>query len=194
MLIVVGGQASKIGKTSVIVAILSRFRQFQWTAVKTTQHLHRPASCEPVAFADDWRLWKQTSASSDSDTARFLAAGAKTALLLEASNAAIPAAAAALQREIAACSHVIIESSRIMEFIDPDLFLMLLSAVRKECKTALEARIRQAHIILLEGDRMKLPGNLQTAMKQKSTFELSIPIREDELWMNAIAANIGTEA
>lgn len=192
-LLVIGGQASKIGKTSVVVAILSRFRQFQWTAVKTTSHLHQPANCELVALADDWRIWKQISASSENDTARFLAAGAKTALLLEAEDEAMPMAAAALQREIATCTHVLIESSRIVDFIRPDLFLVLLSAFGGECKPSVEYRVAQADILLLQGDQTKLAVEMQAAIKHKPTFDFSIPIRENEFWMNALAAKIGAD-
>jgi len=192
-LLVIGGQASKIGKTSVVVAILSRFRRFQWTAVKTTSHLHQPAHCELVALADDWRLWKQISASSDNDTARFLAAGAKTALLLEAQDEAMPTAAAALQREIATCTHVVIESSRIVDFIQPDLFLMVLSA-SGDCKPSVKERVNRADILLLQGARKDLPADLQAAIKHKPTFDFSIPIREDESWINAVAAQIGAES
>ncbi len=190
-LLVIGGQASKVGKTSVVVAILTRFREFQWTAVKTTSHLHQPAHCELVALADDWRIWKQISASSDNDTARFLAAGAKTALLLEAEDEAMPMAAAALQREIATCTHVVIESSRIVDFIQPDLFLMLLSAPGDQCKASVKERVQRADILLLQGARTNLPPDLQAAMKHKPTFDFLIPIREDESWINAVAAKIG---
>lgn len=190
-LIVVGGQASKIGKTSVVTAILRRFSEFPWTAVKTTPHRHRPSRCELVVAADEWRIWKQISASSDSDTGRFLAAGAKTALLLQAENPEMSIATAALQHELAGCSHVIVESSRIVEHIRPDLFLMLLSVDHKDEKPLSDIRIGKADILLLEGDPERLLFHLRSATQEKAIFRLSLPIQENERWMDAIAEKIG---
>jgi hypothetical protein len=191
-LIVIGGQASKIGKTSVAVAIISRFRNFPWIAAKTTPHLHQRPDCDLLESGSDWRLWKQASASGANDTARFLAAGAKTALLLEAEDKAMPMAAAALQRRLDGCSHVIIESNRIVDFVHPDLFLLLLSASQNEfkLKLSLDARIRQADILLLQGERWRLPHDIQAAIDQKVTLEFSVPIRDDEPWLDAIAEQI----
>jgi molybdopterin-guanine dinucleotide biosynthesis protein len=186
-LIVVGGQASKIGKTSVVTAILRRFSEFAWIAVKTTPHQHRPSACELVASGDQWRIWKQISASSDSDTGRFLVAGAKTALLLEAEDTAMQTAAAALQAEFAGGSHVLIESSRIADYIHPDLFLMLLSADCKESKAVPEQRLERADILFIEGDRTKLPWNRETALRKKAVFGFSLPLREDESWFQIVA-------
>jgi hypothetical protein len=101
-------------------------------------------------------------------------------------------AAAALQRELATCTHVVIESSRIVDFIRPDLFLMLLSASGDQCKPHVKGRADRADILLLQGGRTDLPVDLQAAIKHKLTFDFSIPIRESEPWMNAIAAKIGS--
>jgi hypothetical protein len=186
-LIVVGGQASKIGKTSVVTAILRRFSEFAWIAVKTTPHQHRPSACELVAAAEEWRIWKQISVSSDSDTGRFLTAGAKTALLLEAEDAAMPSAVAALQAQLPECTHAIIESTRIAEYLNPDLFLMLLSADCKESKAVPEQRLERADILFIEGDRTKLPWNRETALRKKAVFGFSLPLREDESWFQIVA-------
>lgn len=188
-LIVVGGQASKIGKTSVAAAILSRFRNCAWAAAKTTSHLHQPDNCQLAASANDWRIWKQILPGNDSDTARFLSAGAQIALLLQAGDSSMPMATAALQRELAGHNYVIIESNRIVDYVRPDLFLLLASASREEVKSSYARRVLQADMLLVEGGG-QLPSDLQAAAHDKPTFELRLPIRECDSWMEAVADRI----
>ena len=193
-LIVVGGQASKIGKTSAVVAILSRFRNLPWAAVKIAPHLHQPEKCELTGSGSGWRLWKQTAPDNDSDTARFLSAGAKIALLLQANDPSQPMAAAALQRELEGHSHVVIESGHIVDFIRPDLFLMLVSASREDMKPWFERRVVQADMLLVEGEIERLPIELQQLIRDKPTFELRLPVRKHDPWMEAVAERIGAKS
>jgi len=61
VIVVVGGSARKVGKTTVVCEIVAATKQAQWFAVKISPHAH-----EPSAFGD---------------TERYLAAGAARALL-----------------------------------------------------------------------------------------------------------------
>ncbi len=60
MIVVVGANARKVGKTTLICAIIRAFPEFGWQALKITPHAHRQPS---------------------GDTGRFLAAGACSASL-----------------------------------------------------------------------------------------------------------------
>ncbi|MGE5488282.1 MAG: hypothetical protein ACM3ZB_10745 [bacterium] len=63
-MIAVGGNSRKAGKTSVICALIRALPDAAWTAIKITPHAH--------------------SGSAGGDTARFLAAGARKAMVLSA--------------------------------------------------------------------------------------------------------------
>ncbi len=63
MIVVVGGQSRKCGKTRAVCDIISATRDARWTAVKITSHQHDP--------------------KPRGDTERYLEAGADCALLLE---------------------------------------------------------------------------------------------------------------
>jgi hypothetical protein len=61
-----------VGKTSLVCGLIAALKEFHWTAVKITSHDYgRP---EPI--------WEETKAGQGTDTARYLAAGAKRALLV----------------------------------------------------------------------------------------------------------------
>lgn len=64
MVIAVGGNSRKAGKTSVICALIRALPDAAWTAIKITPHAH--------------------SGATGGDTARFLAAGARKAMVLDA--------------------------------------------------------------------------------------------------------------
>ena len=45
-LVVVGGQARKVGKTSVVAGLISSIGERRWTAIKTSGHIHRHCGCD----------------------------------------------------------------------------------------------------------------------------------------------------
>ena len=80
-IIVVGGQTRNIGKTSVVAGLIHALPELQWTAFKITQFGHgicsangKPCACEtgPHTIA----ISEERDATSGTDSARFLAAGA----------------------------------------------------------------------------------------------------------------------
>ena len=73
-IIVVGGSSRGVGKTALVCGLIASLPEFRWTAVKITGHKH--GKPEPV--------WEETTAGQGSDTARYLAAGARWALLVSA--------------------------------------------------------------------------------------------------------------
>jgi hypothetical protein len=66
VIVVVGGQARKAGKTQAVCDIIAATREARWTAVKISPHEHRP--------------------TGGGDTQRYLDAGAAAALLVAAAD------------------------------------------------------------------------------------------------------------
>lgn len=108
--LVIGGSERGVGKTTLACGLLRALSDLDWVAIKITRHDHGAPA--PV--------WEAT-ADGGGDTARFLAAGARRALLVTTPGADLP-----LTELDAACDGVefaLIESNRILEFLLPDVCL-----------------------------------------------------------------------
>ena len=131
MLVVVGGHSRNIGKTSVVAGLIRKLRDRKWTAVKITQYGHGVCSqqgeacgCElepehPFALSEEYE-------PSRTDSGRFLAAGAERSFWLRAPMGELARATGTLRKILTQADNVIIESNSVLEFVEPDVFLMLL--------------------------------------------------------------------
>ena len=119
-LVVVGGHSRKIGKTSVIEALLRQTAHLDWTALKISAHRHSTYREEPFQLA------VEASPGAHCDTARYLRAGATRALWLRANAFQLPAGVPAALQQLPERGKVLIESNRILDFVSPCLFLIVL--------------------------------------------------------------------
>ncbi|MFB3828060.1 MAG: hypothetical protein ACE15B_14920 [Bryobacteraceae bacterium] len=131
MLVVVGGHSRKIGKTSVAEGIIRRLPARNWTAVKITQSGHgicghdgrrgewRPSPGRPYALSEERE-------PGEGDSARFLRAGARRAFWLRTEAGQLAAALPALRRILADSENALLESNSVMEYLRPDVYLMVL--------------------------------------------------------------------
>ena len=133
MLVVVGGHARNIGKTSVVAGLIRKLPERRWTALKITQygngvcanHVATAAcGCEPAAGAE-FALSEEYQAG-DTDSGRFLAAGAERSFWLRVPAGELPRAAGMVKKILAQGENVIVESNSVVELVAPDVFLMLL--------------------------------------------------------------------
>ena len=145
--IVVGGHSRKVGKTSVAAGIIAAFPRCSWTAVKITSHLHGEL---PESSA--CRIQEETDRAGHSDTSRFLAAGAARALWVRARGSGYGQAVRELLAAIQSDPFVIIESNRILQFIRPDLYLLVLRYGVEEFKDSARETLLQAHAIVAVKD------------------------------------------
>jgi hypothetical protein len=139
--IVVSGSGRNVGKTTLVCGLIAALPEFRWTAVKTTSHAH--GNGEPV--------WEETAAGQGSDTARFLAAGARRALLVAATGEGFPMAEmrAALGRD----AHLIFESNRILDHIEADVCLAVVGGDEADVKPAFAGCLRHADGIVVRAAR-----------------------------------------
>lgn len=131
MLVVVGGHSRNIGKTSVVAGLIRRLRDQKWTALKITQYGHGVCShhgeacgCEtepehPFALSEEYE-------PSRTDSGRFLTAGAARSFWLRTPMGELARAQTTLSKITAAGGNLIIESNSVLEFVNPDVFLMVL--------------------------------------------------------------------
>ncbi|HEV8525370.1 MAG TPA: hypothetical protein VGQ71_12795 [Terriglobales bacterium] len=148
--VVVGGQARKIGKTSLICGLIAALPERQWTAIKITDHAHGLTSGREFAITEE------RDPSAASDTARFLQAGASRALLVSSRQGHLTAALSELRRALAAAGNVILESNSVMRFLRPDVYLLVVddrvADVKESARDFLELATA---VVMVRGDSAK---------------------------------------
>jgi hypothetical protein len=141
MLLVVGGHSREIGKTSVITGLIERFRGSRWTAVKITQFGHGICSragepCECSTGLDHPYEVSQEFEPGASDSQRYLAAGAQRSFWLRTAYGQLEGALPAFRKIVEGGANVIVESNSILEFVEPDLYLVVLDFAREDFKAS----------------------------------------------------------
>jgi hypothetical protein len=131
MLVVVGGHSRNIGKTSVVAGLIRKLRGRKWTAAKITlygnsacAHDGGACGCEPES-GETFELTEEYE-RSDTDTGRYLAAGAERSFWLRAPAGELAQATGTIRKMIAGSQNLIVESNSILEVVTPDVFLMVL--------------------------------------------------------------------
>jgi hypothetical protein len=146
---VVGGQCWKVGKTALVVDLISSLREFEWTAVKISPHsdsgcpVNGPG-CGCLPHDHTFAIREETNPGTG-DSGRFLAAGAKRALWVQTKTGrfrdVLQPLAAALERD----RHVLIESNAVVEFWRPDALLMVLDPSNPDFKDSARNLVELAH-------------------------------------------------
>lgn len=169
-LIVVGGQAKNVGKTTLLLNIIAAFRELRWNAVKITNHPHEPPGCELRAESASWSIWEQVSITGESDTRRFVQAGAQSAWLIRAEDNALEEAYAALRKNVPADNNLIVESNRIGSLLHPDLFLLMVDAGQPEFKSSAWQRLERIDAIVWRGSQRRFSGDAWAMISNKPSF------------------------
>ena len=130
-LVVVGGHTRNIGKTSVVAGLIEALPHHNWTAMKITQHGHGICSavgepCDCAVEYDHPYAITEESAPGSTDSARFLAAGARRAFWLRTAVGQLGHAAAVIREVVDSSENTIVESNSIMQFWKPDLYIVVL--------------------------------------------------------------------
>lgn len=140
---VVGGSGKDVGKTGLVCAVISALREMDWTAVKITGHDY-PSSDEGGDSAGAV-IREEQRASEETDTGRYLLAGARRALLVTRVGDEVPIAE--IRRAVGADRNVIFESNRIVEFVAADVCLALVGG--DERKASFDRLLRAANAVVM---------------------------------------------
>jgi len=102
-IIVIGGHSRSVGKTSVVAGLISALPDFHWTALKITQYGHgvcsaNGAQCDCATDDHTWAISEEKDRGGESDTSRFLLAGAARALWVRTEQGRLAEAMPALRR------------------------------------------------------------------------------------------------
>ena len=153
-LIVVGGHSRNVGKTSVVAGLIAALREFDWLAVKITQYGHGICSangeaCDCVTADHASAISEERDRSGETDTSRFLVAGAKRVLWVRTQQGFLAEAMPRLRQELAKAQNVIIESNSVMRFVRPDLYLPVLDPATEDFKSSAKEYMDRADAVLL---------------------------------------------
>lgn len=181
-LVVVGGQSRNVGKTSVVAGLIARLPEMRWTAFKITQHEHafclvNGASCACITPDHSIAVSEERSASSATDTARFLAAGAARSLWVRTRQGMLADAMPRILKELAAAENAILESNSIMEFLQPDVYLTVLDTGVTDWKTSARLYLNRADAVLLQTKNAEpqWPGISADLLRDKPQFPIEPP-------------------
>ena len=154
-IVVIGGHSRSVGKTSVVAGLIAALPEFHWTALKITQFGHGVCSadgkpCDCDTGDDHFRaISDERDMSGESDTSRFLVAGAARSLWVRTRQGRLGEAMDDIRKKIAGAENVIMESNSVMRFLKPDVYLSVLDAGTEDFKESAREFLPQADGIIL---------------------------------------------
>ncbi len=153
-LIVVGGHSRNVGKTSVVAGLIAALREREWLAVKITQYGHGICSangepCDCVTADHASAITEERDRSGETDTSRFLVAGAQRVLWVRTQQGFLAEAMPRLRQEMEKAANVILESNSVMRFVRPDLYLVVLDPATEDFKGSAREYLDRADGVIL---------------------------------------------
>jgi molybdopterin-guanine dinucleotide biosynthesis protein len=163
-IVVVGGHSRNIGKSSVVSSLIARLPERNWTALKITQFGHgfcsangEPCHCQTGDHT--MAVSVERDPTTGTDSARFLAAGARRSVWVRTRIGHLAEAMPRIRREIAGAANVIFESNSLLEFVRPDLYLVVLDYATEDFKDSARRFLGLADAVLLRASsRERTPG------------------------------------
>lgn len=182
--VVVGGHSRNVGKTSVVAGLIAALPAYNWTAFKVTQFGHgrcslngRPCQCETADHS--WAITEEQSFAGESDSSRFLVAGAQHSYWVRTAQGQLEKALPAIQRRIGEAENAILESNSILKFIQPDLYLTVLDPATEDFKASAHQFLSRADAIILHGGNNVHARWAAVSLEQKNSaaqvFRISPP-------------------
>jgi len=183
-LVVVGGHTRSIGKTQLVCDIIAAFPKTGWIAGKITQYGHgvcaqngENCDCAPEEHvcALDW----ETHADTGTDSARFLAAGARRSFWLRTKQGYLAEGLPLLRQALEEVARrlrsgqasgewrvaseqgrstaepstaLILESNSLMQFVKPSLYFAVIDPLREDFKESAQVALDRAHALVLRGE------------------------------------------
>jgi hypothetical protein len=161
--VIVGGHSRSVGKTSVVAGLIAALSEIRWTAIKVTQYGHGICSAdgEPCDCATDdhsWAVNLERSRAGDSDTSRFLVAGADKVYWARTRQGFLAEAMPRLRQILEESPNVILESNSMMKFVRPDIYLSVLDYDTRDFKPSAREFLDRATAVIVHAERRAVPA------------------------------------
>jgi hypothetical protein len=172
-ILVIGGHTRSVGKTSVVAGLISALPAFHWTALKITQYGHGICSangeaCDCSTPDHSWAVTEERDRSGESDTSRFLVAGADHSWWVRTEQGHLAEAMPRVRKILESTQNTIIESNSVMRFLKPDLYLTVLDPETEDFKSSAQFFLDRADAVLLHANPISRTKLVETAWKQVS--------------------------
>jgi len=153
-IVVIGGHSRSVGKTSVVAGLIAALPELDWTAVKITQYGHGICSangqaCDCATADHSWAISEERDRSGESDTSRFLVAGAVQSLWARTEQGRLAEAMPSLRHRLQGARNIIFESNSVLKFLRPDLYLTVLDPSTADFKTSAREFLDRADAVIL---------------------------------------------
>src|SRR5579862_5662938 len=153
-IVVIGGHSRSVGKTSVVAGLIAALPEFHWTAFKITQYGHgvcslNGESCHCATDDHSWAISEEKDRSGESDTSRFLIAGAVRALWVRTEQGRLAEAVPTIRRRLAESENAILESNSVLKFVRPDLYMTVLDPATADFKRSAQEFLDRADAVIL---------------------------------------------
>jgi hypothetical protein len=156
-IVVIGGHTRSVGKTSVVAGLIAALPAFHWTALKITQYGHGVCSangeaCDCATADHSFAVSEEKDRSGESDTSRFLVAGADHSWWVRTQQGRLAEAMPRIRKILATTENAIIESNSILRFMKPDLYLTVLDPAMQDFKTSAQTFLDRADAVLIHAN------------------------------------------
>ena len=136
--------------------------------MKITQYGHGICSangeaCDCATGDHSWAISEEKARSGETDTSRFLLAGAARALWVRTEQGRLAEAMPALRSRIESARNVIVESNSVLKFMRSDLYMTVLDPGTEDFKKSAQEFMDRAGAVILH-ER----GNIDAAWERVS--------------------------
>ncbi len=182
-IVVVGGHSRSVGKTSMVAELIAAMPEMHWTALKITQYGHGICSangepCDCVTDDHTSAVTEEHDRSGESDTSRFLVAGAAKVYWVRTRQGLLAEAMPRIRQIVREAENVIFESNSIIKFLRPDLYLTILDFGNADFKDSAREYLDRADAIVIQNADQQLPQWQGVSLKPvqgKPVFDISPP-------------------
>ena len=158
---VIGGHTRSIGKTQLVCDVIRAFPQAHWIAGKITQYGHgvcaqngEDCDCAPAEHVS--AITWESQSDSETDTARFLRAGARRSFWLRTKQGFLAEGLPLLRMALAETlgnretdpPPLIVESNSLLQYVRPSLYIAVLDPVREDFKDSARAALDRADTLV----------------------------------------------
>jgi hypothetical protein len=169
-IIVIGGHTRSVGKTSVVAGLIAALRDFHWTALKITQYGHGVCSangeaCDCATGDHSWAVTEERDRRGESDTSRFLVAGADHSWWVRTEQGRLAEAMPRVRQILASSENAIIESNSVLRFLKPDLYVTVLDPATTDFKSSAQEFLDRADAVLLQANEDSATSTSETGAK-----------------------------
>jgi molybdopterin-guanine dinucleotide biosynthesis protein len=190
-LVMVGGHTRNLGKTSVVEGIIRGLPEFNWTAVKITQFGHGICSvngeaCGCAVSEHQFSITEERHKDTGTDTARFLAAGARRSLWVRTKQGDLFAALPAFREKIEGDEFVIVESNSLRRFMNPALYLQVLDTSNPDFKLSAQQlfELSDAFILVSRPDAAPVLANTILLAREMKKDKPCFMVREEDRFIS----------